>query len=269
MALGPCQKGLNSIGIYRLTDSVSHRRLFNPPDAPFYSHSTTMSSSALVPVRNKNEPDEADQNEAALQDFIQLLEDHKKSCEAAGKYMEADVAKKRLEELRRHEEERRDENLRSRQVAQRLGIEEAHMLEFQQFNEMWDRTMHEYEERARELLEAMRQRHELDFTELREKGAGSGVNIKASAKLLDLRRIEQTLAKQGEYTEAHKVKLRADRMEYAERERALGEKEQQLIKAEQATLHRQDHEVRARAMDTHTRASQSLFSFSLSLGDIY
>mgnify|MGYP004334729229 CR=1 FL=1 len=56
-----------------------------------------MSSSALVPVRNKNEPDEADQNEAALQDFIQLLEDHKKSCEAAGKYREADVAKKRKE----------------------------------------------------------------------------------------------------------------------------------------------------------------------------
>ena len=39
------------------------------------------------------------------------------------------------------------------------------MLEFQQFNAMWDRKMKEYEERAGELLEAMRQRHLLDAQE--------------------------------------------------------------------------------------------------------
>ena len=65
-------------------------------------------------------------------------------------------------QLREHEAALRDENLHSRQVAQRLGIEEAHMLEFQQFNQMWDETMIEYEQRAGELLEAMRQRHEID-----------------------------------------------------------------------------------------------------------
>ena len=35
------------------------------------------------------------------------------------------------------------------------------MLEFQQFNAMWDRKAKEYEERAGELLEAMRQRHQV------------------------------------------------------------------------------------------------------------
>ena len=108
-------------------------------------------------------------DEASVQDFVRVLEEYKKSCERQGKYVEADIAKKRLEELRQHEDGRRQEALRSRQVAQRLGIEEAHMLEFQQFNTMWDRKMKEYDERAAELLEAMRQRHELDASEFGQK----------------------------------------------------------------------------------------------------
>ena len=181
----------------------------------------------------------------AVDDFLALLQEHKKNCEVAGKYIEADIAKKRLEELQQHENNRRDEALRSRQVAQLLGIEEAHMLEFQSFNVMWDRTMREYEDRAGELLEAMRQRHELDARELRAKNAAALANIKPSPMLLDLRRIEQTLAKQGEYAEAHKVKVRADRQAESERERAAAEREQHLSKSEQAFTHRQNQEVAA------------------------
>ena len=49
--------------------------------------------------------------------------------------------------------------MRSRQIAERLGVEEAHMLEFQQFNMIWDRKMAEYETHAEELVEAMKERH--------------------------------------------------------------------------------------------------------------
>ena len=69
---------------------------------------------------------------AAVAEFVQILDEHRKTCEREGKYIEADIAKKRLAELRQHEENRRQEGMRSRQIAQRLGVEEAHMLEFQQ-----------------------------------------------------------------------------------------------------------------------------------------
>ena len=58
-----------------------------------------------------------------------FLNDH---CEREGKYLEAETAARRLKELRQHEENRRREAMRSRQTAERLGIEEAHMLEFEQ-----------------------------------------------------------------------------------------------------------------------------------------
>lgn len=48
------------------------------------------------------------------------------------------------------------EAMRSRQIAERLGVEEAHMLEFQQFNAVWDKKMADYEKNAAELVVAMK-----------------------------------------------------------------------------------------------------------------
>jgi hypothetical protein len=105
--------------------------------------------------------------DSAVQDFLQILEEHRKNCERQGKYVEAEIAKNRLEELKLHEENRRKEAMRSRQIAERLGVEEAHMLEFQQFNIVWDKKMAEYEQHADELVEAMRVRAALDVFYLR------------------------------------------------------------------------------------------------------
>lgn len=94
--------------------------------------------------------------DSAVQDFISILEDHRHNCERQGKYVEAEIAKNRLEELKLHEENRRREAMRSRQIAERLGVEEAHMLEFQQFNMVWDQKMRDYEESAAALIQSMK-----------------------------------------------------------------------------------------------------------------
>ena len=48
-----------------------------------------------------------DSEDAAVQDFLEILEEHRKNCERQGKYVEAEIAKNRLEELKLHEENRR------------------------------------------------------------------------------------------------------------------------------------------------------------------
>ena len=77
------------------------------------------------------------------------MEEHRKNCEQQGKYVEAEIAKNRLDELRAHEEQRRRETMKARQIAERLGVEEAHMLEFQQFNKNWDTRLSEYEDNSK------------------------------------------------------------------------------------------------------------------------
>ena len=214
-------------------------------------HETTFCSTCAMDSRG----DEAT-NSAAVADFLTILEEHMKNCERSGKYVEAEIARKRLEELRQHEDSRREESLRSRQVAQRLGVEEAHMLEFQQFNAMWDHTMKEYEERAGELLEAMRQRHELDAREFRATHESAVTVPKWSPKVLDLRQVERTLAKQGQYMEAQKVKDRAEKLEAEETQRAAAEREEHLHKLESGLAERQDQEVSALRQRIQTGAEE-------------
>lgn len=64
--------------------------------------------------------------------------------------MEAEVAKKRFEELKSQEANRRRENRKAQQIKERLGVEEAHMLEFQQFNLLWDKKSEDGDKQSEE-----------------------------------------------------------------------------------------------------------------------
>lgn len=172
-----------------------------------------------------------DNEDSAVQDFLEILEEHRKNCERQGKYVEAEIAKNRLEELKLHEENRRrvsrrqgkdkrgsvdlrdhfllcfffsffpfflQEAMRSRQIAERLGVEEAHMLEFQQFNMIWDQKMAEYETHAEELVEAMKERHAAELRDYQRRLMTKQIRPKFSKDLLNLRKIQETLAKQKE-----------------------------------------------------------------------
>jgi hypothetical protein len=170
--------------------------------------------------------------DTAVQDFLEILEEHRKNCERQGKYVEAEIAKNRLEELKLHEENRRREAMRSRQIAERLGVEEAHMLEFQQFNMIWDRKMGEYESHAEELVAAMRERHAAELRDYQRQLMGKQLRPKYSKDLLNLRRIQDTLAKQKDYSEAHNMKLKADALEAWELEKWHSQRQQDLLQKE-------------------------------------
>mmetsp|Transcript_26740 Transcript_26740/g.36826 ORF Transcript_26740/g.36826 Transcript_26740/m.36826 type:complete len:147 (-) Transcript_26740:445-885(-) len=86
--------------------------------------------------------------------------------------------------------------MRSRQIAERLGVEEAHMLEFQQFNIIWDKKMNEFEMHAEELVEAMKERHAAELRDYQRKLMGKQIRPKFSKDLLNLRKNQETLAKQ-------------------------------------------------------------------------
>jgi hypothetical protein len=217
--------------------------------------------------REQAEMEDASED-SAVQDFLQILEEHRKNCERQGKYVEAEIAKNRLEELKLHEENRRKEAMRSRQIAERLGVEEAHMLEFQQFNIVWDKKMAEYEQHADELVEAMRvrsysacvfarlesspsycfvsqERHQGELREFQRKLLGKQQKPKFSRELLNLRKIQEHLAKQKDYTEAHKMKLKSDALEAWELEKWRNLKQQEMFQREAKFKHRQQQELLA------------------------
>jgi len=190
--------------------------------------------------------------DSAVADFLQILEEHRKNCERQGKYVEAEIAKNRLEELKLHEENRRKEAMRSRQIAERLGVEEAHMLEFQQFNMVWDKKMTEYERHAEELVEAMKERHAAELRGFQSNLLQKQQRPKFSRELLNLRRIQEHLAKQKDYTEAHKIKLKCDALEAWELEKWQNSKQQEMFQREAKFKHQKQQELIALQKRIHT-----------------
>jgi hypothetical protein len=77
-----------------------------------------------------------------------VLQDHRTECQQQGKYKEAAIAQQRLEDLKNHLETQRKETLQNRQRKERLGAEEAHMLELTVFNLKWDEKMGTYNKQA-------------------------------------------------------------------------------------------------------------------------
>ena len=62
-----------------------------------------------------------------IQEFIQVLEKHRENCEEDGKYVEAEMAKNRVAELRAQDYHRRYDEMVYNQMQQREECEQAHI----------------------------------------------------------------------------------------------------------------------------------------------
>lgn len=186
-------------------------------------------------------PPELAAEDQAVQDFLRILDEHRRHCEREGKYLEAETASRRLRELRHHEENRRRESMRSRQTAERLGIEEAHMLEFEQFNAIWEQRMQEYEKSAEEGLEKLKEKHLAEITAFQEEWQNKlPRKPKLSKELLNMRKVQDTLAKQERYQEAQKIKFKADEREAWELAR-LQDQLSQTLAGKEASIRNNQH----------------------------
>lgn len=184
-------------------------------------------------------------DEAQLQDFLEVLERHRQECEKTGKYEEAELAKTRLEQLRLHEENRRREELRSQQLAERLGVEEAHMKELQEFNEIWDKKVADFEGHASNLQCTLGSRHKQEHFSFMEKVKKETTprTPRWSKELLNLRKIQDTLAKQKKYSEAQKTKHQADATEIKEHGQWKAKRDAKIAALEDQFLRKQALEM--------------------------
>ncbi|CAD7971086.1 unnamed protein product [Amoebophrya sp. A25] len=183
--------------------------------------------------------------EAQIQDFLEVLEKHRTECERLGKYEEAELAKTRLDQLRMHEENRRREELRSQQLAERLGVEEAHMKELQEFNEIWDKKVADFESHAGNLQNTLGSRHKQEHMSFMDKVKKETTprTPRWSRELLNLRKIQDTLAKQKKYSEAQKTKQQADQIEIKEHAAWKAKRDAKIAALEDQFLRKQALEM--------------------------
>lgn len=170
--------------------------------------------------------------EECLQEFVDTLTDHISNCVRLGRFIEAEVARKRLDEIYTAESERRREALKSRQLAEALGLEQAYMGEFQAFNGMWDAKAAAFEARASETLTVTRQRHAASLRDFQQKLLARGQAPRHSKDYRDLRHVQETLAKAKHYEAAGAIKGKADDMLASEEEKWYVERQEEMLRKE-------------------------------------
>ena len=187
-----------------------------------------------------------DEGEADIEEFIEILEEHCKNCENEGKYVEAEMAKNRIKELKEQKKQMDLEELMNRQQNENIELEETHILEFNNFNQDWDKRMNAFQIHSSTLIKDLEQKHITKHEEWKEKlDEKIPIKFKPSSELLNLRRIQINLAKQKEYKEAHQVQIRAQRLEKEEKSRYDEERNVKIMKSEEKLFQQQDNEMEA------------------------
>ncbi|UPR03690.1 hypothetical protein HOP50_13g70200 [Chloropicon primus] len=153
------------------------------------------------------------EDEAVLS-FIRALEEHKKKCENEQKYLEAQQTSKRLTQLKYQEEEKRLKQIGERQGREKEEAEKAFNLEMEQFNSIWDERIAKYEENVQTQVALLKQEHNEFLKGFKdEQDARRPSRPQYSKELLNQRKIQEQLGRQGLYEKAMKLKIIVDKME--------------------------------------------------------
>lgn len=187
-----------------------------------------------------------DEGEADIEEFIEILEEHCKQWEAQGKYVEAEMAKNRIKELKEQKKQMDLDELMTRQQNENIELEETHILEFNNFNQEWDKRMNEFQMHSSQLIKALEEKHIAQHEEYRKDLEEKvPIKFKPSPELLNLRKIQVSLAKQKEYKEAHQVQVRAQKLEQQEHDKYMEERGYKIENMENKLFQKQENEMEA------------------------
>ena len=87
------------------------------------------------------------------------MEEHRATCEAEHRYVEAEMAKNRIAELKEQEFSRAQEELIFMHEQQRQECEQAHIKQYQEFNEHWDNELQQAQQEDQNEILQMEERH--------------------------------------------------------------------------------------------------------------
>ena len=105
--------------------------------------------------------------------------------------IEAEMAKNRIEELKQQDFQKRMQELIFNQTREREEVEQAHIMEYQEFNKNWDNVLAQIEAQDQEMVRSLEDRHIKQLEENRQMLEQSlPLIIKQSAELLNLRQIQ-------------------------------------------------------------------------------
>ena len=217
-----------------------------------------MDQSRLSAIPMKSLEPESDEEEQEIDDTLDSLKEHLKNCQKLGKYVEAQMAMNRIAELKEKKVNMKLAKLKTSQEKELKLYQGTHEKELAGVEAKWQKKLEELDAKSKAEEDSLLDKHSKELFDARREAEGK-ITEKAhpSQEIVALKKMEEALAKQGNFEGAHKIKMEVLQKEQQEQVQWEAEREGKIQSKLQVIAMRQGNELEV-LRATHEKARTAL-----------
>ena len=171
---------------------------------------TTMSNNTFNTKQNQ---EYMDMDINRIREFIQILEEHRIKCEESSKFIDAEIAKQKVSQLKQVEKERILNDLKFQHNEELNNYEMEKNNAFFEFNSEWDKNYTELMDKFVEFEERLKMQQQDDKNnKLIELDHKFKPKVKPTSEVLNLQKILAGLVRHKDYIKAHQIQVQIDKL---------------------------------------------------------
>jgi hypothetical protein len=161
-----------------------------------------------------------------IEEYIKILEEFQNKCEVEAKFVEADLAQKKIAQLVKIKNKKNLLNRKNQQIEERDELERSQKEELDEFNKDQDKKFYELNEKFQEMQNKLEEQHNSQLKDLQQKYEEKYSNyiIKPSPELINLNKKLELYVQKKDYQNAHQTQIEIADLTKKEKEKFEKEK---------------------------------------------
>ena len=161
-----------------------------------------------------------------IEEYIQILEEFQNKCEVEAKFVEADLAQKKIAQLVKIKNKKNLLNRKNQQIEERDELERSQKEELDEFNKDQDKKFYELNIKFQEMQNKLEEQHNSQLKDLQQKYEEKYSNyiIKPSPELINLNKKLELYVQKKDYQNAHQTQIEIADLTKKEKEKFEKEK---------------------------------------------
>ena len=144
-----------------------------------------------------------------IEEYIQILEEFQNKCEVEAKFVEADLAQKKIAQLHKIKNKKKLIDKKNQQIEEKDELERTQKEELDEFNKEQDKKFYELNEKFQEMHNKLEEEHNSQLKALQQKYEEkySNYTIKPSTELINLNKKLELFVQKKDYKNAHQTQI--------------------------------------------------------------
>lgn len=161
-----------------------------------------------------------------LDEYINLLKEFQQKSEVEAKFVEADLAQKKIEQLIKIKNKRRLLDVKAEQIEKKKELETTQKEELDEFNREMDKQFYDLNEHFQDMQNKLDEAHKNQLVELQKEleEKYNGITIKPSPELINLNKKLELYVQKKDYQNAHITQIDIANLTKKEKEKFEKEK---------------------------------------------